>query len=84
VVVMDAVIVVAAAALAAGYLPGRLRSGSTRATGGRSVRFTGAWVRGGAVRQPVVVLVHALSRRWRPSCWTTSSSYEGRTSAAVV
>lgn len=56
------VIATAAAALAAGYLLGRLRPwrrlGDWAAD---QVRFTGAWVRGGAARQAVVVLVHAVT-----------------------
>ncbi|MFF8387296.1 hypothetical protein ACF053_27140 [Streptomyces kanasensis] len=56
------VVVIAAAALAAGYLLGRLRPwqhlGDWVAD---QVRFTGAWVRGGAGRQAVVVLAHAVT-----------------------
>ncbi|MEU3743233.1 hypothetical protein AB0E78_40020 [Streptomyces sp. NPDC032198] len=56
------VVATAAAALAAGYLLGRLRPwrrlGDWAAD---QVRFTGAWVRGGAARQAVVVLVHAVT-----------------------
>ncbi|WP_079408597.1 hypothetical protein [Streptomyces sp. 3211] len=52
----------AAAALAAGYLLGRLRpwrrAGDWAAD---QVRFTGAWVRGGSSRQAVVVLVHVVT-----------------------
>ncbi|WP_432076551.1 hypothetical protein [Streptomyces wuyuanensis] len=56
------VVVTASTALAAGYLLGRLRPwqhlGDWAAD---QVRFTGAWVRGGAGRQTVVVLVHAVT-----------------------
>ncbi|MCX5589599.1 hypothetical protein OHA32_40810 [Streptomyces erythrochromogenes] len=59
---MMAVVVTAAAALAVGYLLGRLRpwrhAGDWAAD---QVRFTGAWARGGAVRQAVVVLVHVVT-----------------------
>lgn len=48
--------------IAAGYLLGRLRpwqrAGDWAAD---QVRFTGAWVRGGTVRQAVVVLVHVVT-----------------------
>ncbi|MEU3734635.1 hypothetical protein AB0E81_35370 [Streptomyces sp. NPDC033538] len=63
------VVITAAAALAAGYLLGRLRPwlrlGNWAAD---QVRFTGAWIRGGAARQAVVILVHAVtapSTSWR-------------------
>ncbi|MGW3498619.1 hypothetical protein [Streptomyces sp. NPDC001020] len=63
------VVVTAAVALAAGYLLGRLRPwrrlGDWAAD---QVRFTGAWARGGAGRQAVVVLVHAVTAprtNWR-------------------
>ncbi|AWN24878.1 hypothetical protein [Streptomyces sp. NEAU-S7GS2] len=56
------VVITAAAALAAGYLLGRLRLwrrlGDWAAD---QVRFTGSWVRGGAARQAVVVLVHVVT-----------------------
>ncbi|MFJ3637608.1 hypothetical protein [Streptomyces sp. NPDC090112] len=56
------VVVTAAVAVAAGYLLGRLRPwrrlGDWAAD---QVRFTGAWARGGAGRQAVVVLVHAVT-----------------------
>ncbi|TXC99778.1 hypothetical protein [Streptomyces sp. ISID311] len=55
------IVVTAAAALAAGYLLGRLRP--WRRLGDWAVdqvRFTGAWARDGAGRQ-VVVLVHAVT-----------------------
>ncbi|MCL7496088.1 hypothetical protein M8I34_32490 [Streptomyces sp. MCA2] len=49
-------------ALAAGYLLGRLRPwqhlGDWAAD---QVRFTGAWVRGGAGRQTVVILAHGVT-----------------------
>ncbi|KIF05729.1 hypothetical protein PL81_11495 [Streptomyces sp. RSD-27] len=68
-VLMMAVVVTAAAALAAGYLLGRLRpwrrAGDWAAD---QVRFTGTWVRGGAGRQAVVVLVHVATAprtNWR-------------------
>jgi hypothetical protein len=52
----------ATAALAAGYLLGRLRpwqrAGDWAAD---QVRFTRAWVRGGTGRQAVVVLVHTVT-----------------------
>ncbi|MGA5428258.1 hypothetical protein ACPCVL_15880 [Streptomyces koyangensis] len=54
--------VVLTAAAAAGYLLGRLRpwrrAGDWAAD---QVHFTGAWVRGGVVRQAVVVLVHVVT-----------------------
>ncbi|MER6604271.1 MULTISPECIES: hypothetical protein [Streptomyces] len=59
---MVGVVVTAAAALAAGYLLGRLhpwrRAGDWAAD---QVRHAGAWVRGGVVRQAVVVLVHVAT-----------------------
>ncbi|MFJ3594679.1 hypothetical protein ACIPQJ_35680 [Streptomyces sp. NPDC090082] len=59
---MVGIVVTAAAALAASYLLGRLRpwrrAGDWAAD---QVRFTGAWVRGGTVRQAVVVLVHVVT-----------------------
>ncbi|SCF73801.1 hypothetical protein [Streptomyces sp. Ncost-T10-10d] len=72
-VVMGAV-VTAAAALAAGYLLGRLRpwrrAGDWAAD---QVRFTGPWVQGGFGRQAVVVLdprshraAHQLAHHARP------------------
>ncbi|MFD6471661.1 hypothetical protein [Streptomyces goshikiensis] len=61
-VLMMAVVVIAAAALAAGYLLGRLRpwrrAGDWAAD---QVHHAGTWVRGGAGRQAVVVLVHAVT-----------------------
>ncbi|MFI8504496.1 hypothetical protein ACIGFK_39235 [Streptomyces sp. NPDC085524] len=66
---MMAVVVIAAAALAVGYLLGRLRlwrrAGDWAAD---QVRHAGTWVRGGAGRQAVVVLVHAVTaprNSWR-------------------
>ncbi|WP_148592734.1 hypothetical protein [Streptomyces sp. WAC01526] len=54
--------VTAAAALAAGYLLGRLRPRQRLGDwAADQVRFTGAWVRGGFGRQAVVVLVHAVT-----------------------
>jgi hypothetical protein len=56
------IVVTAAAALAAGYLLGRLRpwqrAGDWAAD---QVRFTGTWVRGGFGRQAIVVLVHVVT-----------------------
>ncbi|MGI5532560.1 hypothetical protein ACQEVX_35865 [Streptomyces syringium] len=56
------VVVTAVVALGADYLLGRLRPwrrlGDWAAD---QVRFTGAWVRGGAGRQAVVVLVHVVT-----------------------
>ncbi|MET9294836.1 hypothetical protein [Streptomyces sp. NPDC003077] len=56
------VVVTAVVALAAGYLLGRLRPwrrlGNWAAD---QVRFTGAWARGGAGRQAVAVLAHAVT-----------------------
>ncbi|MEV1049011.1 hypothetical protein [Streptomyces sp. NPDC049916] len=56
------IVVTAAAALAAGYLLGRLRpwrrAGDWAAD---QVRHAGAWARGGVVRQTVVVLVHVAT-----------------------
>ncbi|MFE7676781.1 hypothetical protein ACFU5N_31790 [Streptomyces albidoflavus] len=61
-VLMVGVVVIVAAALAAGYLLGRLRpwrrAGDWAAD---QVRHSGAWVRGGVVRQAVVVLVHVVT-----------------------
>ncbi|MFF3276584.1 hypothetical protein ACFYWU_37490 [Streptomyces chrestomyceticus] len=59
---MGVVVIPAVVALAAGYLLGRLRP--WRRLGDRAadqVRFTRAWVRGGAGRQAVVVLAHAVT-----------------------
>ncbi|CAK7288535.1 hypothetical protein SGPA1_70124 [Streptomyces misionensis JCM 4497] len=59
---MGVVVLVAVVALAAGYLLGRLRPwrrlGDWAAD---QIRFTGAWVRGGAGRQAVVVLAHVVT-----------------------
>ncbi|WP_282698309.1 hypothetical protein [Streptomyces sp. CC208A] len=59
---MVSLVVTAAAPLTAGYLLGRLhpwqRLGDWAAD---QVRFTGTWVRGGAARQAVVVLAHAVT-----------------------
>ncbi|MFJ9623333.1 hypothetical protein [Streptomyces sp. NPDC101181] len=59
---MVGIVVTAAAALAAGYLLGRLRpwrrAGDWAAD---QVRHAGAWVRGGTVRQAAVVLVHVVT-----------------------
>ncbi|MFF3177904.1 hypothetical protein ACFVQ0_35395 [Streptomyces sp. NPDC057900] len=56
------IVIIAAAALAAGYLLGRLRP--WRRAGdwvADQVRFTGPWARGGSGRQAVVVLVHVVT-----------------------
>ncbi|MBK3646324.1 hypothetical protein [Streptomyces sp. MBT33] len=59
---MVGVVVTAAAALAAGYLLGRLRPWQRLGDwAADQVRFTGTWVRGGAGRQAVVVLAHAVT-----------------------
>ncbi|WDM16528.1 hypothetical protein J3S85_36605 [Streptomyces lavenduligriseus] len=59
---MVGVVVIAAVALAAGYLLGRLRPWQRLGNWATDqVRFTGTWVRGGAGRQAVVVLVHAVT-----------------------
>ncbi|MEW2623686.1 hypothetical protein [Streptomyces sp. NPDC048106] len=59
---MVGVVVTAAAALAAGYLLGRLRPWQRLGDwAADQVRFTGAWVRSGAGRQAVVVLAHAVT-----------------------
>ncbi|MFG3498745.1 hypothetical protein [Streptomyces sp. NPDC047928] len=59
---MVGVVVTAAAALAAGYLLGRLRPWQRLGDwAADQVRFTGAWVRGGTARQAVVVLAHAVT-----------------------
>ncbi|MFF4935117.1 hypothetical protein ACFY2H_40715 [Streptomyces griseofuscus] len=59
---MVGVVVTAAAALAAGYLLGRLRPWQRLGDwAADQVRITGAWVPGGAARQAVVVLVHAVT-----------------------
>lgn len=56
-------IVTAAVALVVGYLVGRVRPWQRLGNWAEDqVRFTGAWVRGGRVRQAVVVLVHVLVR----------------------
>ncbi|WP_328741401.1 hypothetical protein OG436_00070 [Streptomyces caniferus] len=59
---MGVVVTAAVVAFAAGYLLGRLRPwlrlGDWAAD---QVRFTGAWVQGGAGRQAVVVLVHVVT-----------------------
>ncbi|WP_078872220.1 hypothetical protein [Streptomyces sp. NRRL S-337] len=59
---MVGVVVTAAAALAAGYLLGRLRPWQRLGDwAADQVRFTGAWVRGGPGRQAVVVLAHVVT-----------------------
>ncbi|MET9483600.1 hypothetical protein [Streptomyces sp. NPDC006638] len=58
---MMTVVVTAPAALAAGYLLGQLRPRRAGDWATDQVRHAGAWVRGGAVRQAVVVLVHVLT-----------------------
>ncbi|MEU8763063.1 hypothetical protein [Streptomyces sp. NPDC048659] len=59
---MVGVVVTAAAALAAGYLLGRLRPWQRLGDwAADQVRFTGPWVRGGFGRQAVVVLAHAVT-----------------------
>ncbi|WP_435271327.1 hypothetical protein [Streptomyces sp. 1222.5] len=59
---MVGVVVTAAAALAAGYLLGRLRPWQRLSDwAADQVRFTGTWVRGGAGRQAVVALAHAVT-----------------------
>ncbi|MFE3995139.1 hypothetical protein ACFXPW_26090 [Streptomyces goshikiensis] len=61
-VLMMAIVVTAAAALTAGYLLGRLRPWRRAADwAADQVRHPGAWVRGGVVRQAVVVLVHVVT-----------------------
>ncbi|MFH8343089.1 hypothetical protein [Streptomyces sp. AM6-12] len=56
------VVATAAAALTAGYLLGRLRPWQRLGDwAADQVRFTGTWVRGGAARQAVVVLAHAVT-----------------------
>ncbi|MFD6879996.1 MULTISPECIES: hypothetical protein [unclassified Streptomyces] len=61
-VLMMAVVIISAAAPAAGYLLGRLRpwrqAGDWAAD---QVRHAGTWVRGGAGRQAVAVLVHVVT-----------------------
>ncbi|MFJ3630491.1 hypothetical protein ACIPV3_29880 [Streptomyces albidoflavus] len=55
-------VVTAVAALAAGYLLGRLRPWQRLGNwAADQVRFTGPWARGGAGRQAVVVLAHAVT-----------------------
>ncbi|MFD7981047.1 hypothetical protein [Streptomyces sp. NPDC059071] len=59
---MAGVAVTAAVALAAGYLLGRLRPWQQLSGwAADQVRHAGAWARGGAGRQAVVVLVHAVT-----------------------
>ncbi|MEU9033252.1 hypothetical protein AB0D46_38315 [Streptomyces sp. NPDC048383] len=77
---MMAVVVIAAAALAAGYLLGRLRpwrrAGDWAAD---QVRHAGTWVRGGAGRQAVVVLVHVVTAprtSWRIMCTPAADTTE--------
>ncbi|MFP3119978.1 hypothetical protein [Streptomyces sp. Iso 434] len=54
--------VTAAAALAAGYLLGRLRPWQRLGDwAADQVRHAGTWARGGAGRQAVVVLAHAVT-----------------------
>jgi hypothetical protein len=78
------ILVTPVAALAAGYLLGRLRP--WQRLGGwvaDRVRFTGAWVRGGTARQAVVVLAHAVTAprtSWR---LMRTPVTETRTSAPV-
>ncbi|WP_079171610.1 hypothetical protein [Streptomyces sp. CC53] len=56
------VVVTTVVALAAGCLPGRLRPWQRLGDwAADQVRFTGTWVRGGAARQAVVVLVHTVT-----------------------
>ncbi|MFC9431672.1 hypothetical protein [Streptomyces sp. NPDC056987] len=56
------IVVTTAAALTAGYLLGRLRPWSRVGDwAADQVCFTGAWVRGGTVRQAVVDLVHVVT-----------------------
>ncbi|MEV7160299.1 hypothetical protein AB0N77_37775 [Streptomyces misionensis] len=56
------IVITAAVALAVGYLLGRLRPWQRLGDwAADQVRFTGAWVRGGAGRQAVVVLVHVVT-----------------------
>jgi hypothetical protein len=56
------VVVIAAVALVAGYLLGRLRPWQRLGDwAADQVRFTGSWVRGGFGRQAVVVLAHAVT-----------------------
>ncbi|MDT6988234.1 hypothetical protein ACFOSY_31820 [Streptomyces lusitanus] len=81
---MGVVVLVAVVALAAGYLLGRLRPWSRLGDwAAGQVRFTGAWVRGGAGRQAVVVLVHVVTAprtSWRVMC---APATETRVSAPV-
>ncbi|TXS21338.1 hypothetical protein EAO70_07930 [Streptomyces sp. adm13(2018)] len=59
---MVGVVVIAAAALTAGYLLGRLRPWQRLGDwAADQVRYAGTWVRGGAGRQAVVVLAHAVT-----------------------
>ncbi|WP_190161020.1 hypothetical protein [Streptomyces litmocidini] len=59
---MVRVVVTAAAALTAGYLLGRLRPWQRLGDwAADQVRFTGTWARGGAGRQALVVLAHAIT-----------------------
>ncbi|MFF8495132.1 hypothetical protein ACF06O_30305 [Streptomyces albidoflavus] len=74
------VVVTAVAALAAGYLLGRLRPWQRLGDwAAGQVRFTGAWARGGAGRQAVLVLAHAVTpprTSWRvlraPDNWAAN------------
>ncbi|MES4909436.1 MULTISPECIES: hypothetical protein [unclassified Streptomyces] len=63
------IVVIAVVALAAGYLLGRLRPWQRLGDwAADQVRFTGAWLRGGAGRQAVVVLAHSVTAprtNWR-------------------
>lgn len=59
---MVGVVVTAAAALAADYLLGRLRPWQRLGDwAADQVRHAGTWARGGAGRQTVVVLAHAVT-----------------------
>ncbi|MFE3738321.1 hypothetical protein [Streptomyces sp. NPDC059134] len=63
-----ATVVTAAVALTAGYLLGRLRP--WQRAGDRAAdqaHVTGTWVRGGAMRQAVVVPAHAVDPRRAPA-----------------
>jgi hypothetical protein len=90
---MVGVVVTAAAALAAGYLLGRLRPWQRLGDWAPDqVRFTEAWVRSCIVRQAVVVLVHAVTAprtSWRMmrapaprhGCWRPYATRTGSPTA---
>ncbi|MFJ3891415.1 hypothetical protein [Streptomyces rubrogriseus] len=79
---MMGVVVTAAAALTAGYLLGRLRPWQRLGDwAADQVRFTRTWVRGGAGRQAVVVLTHAVAAP--RTSWRTMRTPANKTQTAA-